>query len=278
MTRSTLSLHFSRNGNGTSLRVERQDPPWRAIRAIPNPSGEALVHLHNVSGGILDGDNLRLDINVAPRAQAQVATVGATRIHRGRTGGTGAQQETVIRVGSDALLEYLPDPVIPFARSRYKQRCEVRLADAAGLIWWETISAGRIAHGERYSFEQLSSETVIYCPQTPLSAERYSLLPNPGFIESPARMGPFLYSATMYVCRVDFALRWRNLEDELNTIAHSLSNTESLWGASTLAQHGVIVRGMACRAYQISQGLHTLWRAAKESIWGRPALFPRKLY
>ncbi len=41
-----LSLRFERE----RFRVERQDPPWKVVRAFPLPGCGALVHLHNVSG------------------------------------------------------------------------------------------------------------------------------------------------------------------------------------------------------------------------------------
>ncbi len=48
------------------MRLGAQEPPWRVIRAFPQDNGAALVHLHNVSGGVLAGDDLHLDIAVGP--------------------------------------------------------------------------------------------------------------------------------------------------------------------------------------------------------------------
>ena len=278
MTCATLSIHFSHEKGGTSFRVLRQEPPWRALRAFPNASGEALVHLHNVSGGVLGGDNLRLEVTLAPHAQAQITTVGSTRVYRHRFGMPDANHVTLFHVGSGALLEYLPEPVIPFARSRFSQKCEIHLSDDAGLIWWETVSAGRIAHGEAFSFDKFSAETAIHSASGPVALERYSLSPKSQAIASPVRMGPFLYSATMYVCRVAGSSRWLALENELNEIARELSGPETCWGASSLVRHGVVVRGMARHAHQVTRGLQSLWQAAKQSIWGRGALLPRKIY
>ena len=66
--------------------VPVQEPPWRAIRAFPNPQHQAVVHLHNVSGGILSGDSLCLSIEAGPSTRVQVTSVGATRIYRQRAG------------------------------------------------------------------------------------------------------------------------------------------------------------------------------------------------
>jgi len=275
---ATLSLHFSLERGGTSLRILRQEPPWRALRAFPNDSGEALVHLHNVSGGILGGDDLRLEVTLAPHAQAQITTVGSTRVYRHRSGMADANHATLLHIGSGALLEYLPDPVIPFALSRFSQKCEVHLCDGAGLIWWETVSAGRVAHGESFSFDNYSAETAIHSASGPVAMERYSLSPKTHAITSAARMGPFLYSATMYVCHTACSSSWLSLENELNEIARELSGPEACWGASSLVRHGVVVRGMARHAHQVTRGLQCLWQAAKQSVWGRGALLPRKIH
>src|ERR1700683_3460772 len=42
----------------TVLRDVAQTPPLRVIRAFPAEDRSALVHMHNVSGGVLGGDKL----------------------------------------------------------------------------------------------------------------------------------------------------------------------------------------------------------------------------
>ena len=64
-----LELRFEASNRRTRLRVDAQDPPWKVIRAFQQANGGALVHLHNVSGGILAGDRLSLRIDVGARAE-----------------------------------------------------------------------------------------------------------------------------------------------------------------------------------------------------------------
>ena len=279
MTQATLSLNFTLCGDRTVLRVPRQEPPWRALRAFPNSSGEALIHLHNVSGGILGGDRLALYATLYPRTQAQISSIGATRVYRARREGLPACQITQLCVGKDALLEYLPDAVIPFAHSRFEQKTHIHLAEGAGLIWWETLSAGRIASGECFAFDHLSVETSIFAGGRPLALERYSLRPKLHELSGPARFGRFLYSSTIYVCRAgENIARWLSLENELNSLGRAMSADGVKWGASALVSGGVVVRGMAQSAQQIGEGLRAMWQTAKQSVWRRPALAPRRIY
>ena len=159
------------------MRVGKQDPPWRAIRGFQNESGESLVHLHNVSGGILGGDLLELQVNLEAGARAQVTSVGATRIYRQKSDGVCAKQTSYFHVAEGALLEYLPDAVIPYADSGFHQEAKFHLAPGAGLIAWEILAAGRTAYGESFSFNEFTSATTIHSPGRLLALERYSLRP-----------------------------------------------------------------------------------------------------
>src|SRR5580693_3531424 len=106
---SNLHLDFEADNTGrTILRVQQQQPPWRVVRGFHTPSGETLAHVHNLSGGILDTDCLSWQVDVGPRAQAQVTSTGATRVYRSRSPDRRASQHLRMNVAADAYLEYLP--------------------------------------------------------------------------------------------------------------------------------------------------------------------------
>ena len=219
-----------------------------------------------------------MDVTLKPKAQAQITTVGATRIHQHRLGRVDAAHTSCCHICEGAMLEFLPDSVIPFANSRFSQNSKIHLADDAGLIWWEIFSAGRLAHNEAFGFERFSTQTSISSTTGPVFIENYSLEPKLRDMTSPTRMGKFLYSASMYVCRADCSSRWLQLENDLNEIARELSGPGTCWGASCLVRHGLLVRGLSQNIHQVTTALNRLWQVAKQSVWGRIALPPRKVY
>ncbi len=158
---ASLWLRFEQSRGETIVRPQEQQPPWRVIRAFPTASGEALAHLHNVSGGILDRDDLRLRIEVGPGAYAQVTTTGATRVYRSRRPEAVATHSTEVSVAAGGSLEYLPDPLILYAGSRFRQKAIVDLAPGATLFWWETIAPGREALGEVFVYDRLASSFEV---------------------------------------------------------------------------------------------------------------------
>ena len=93
---ATLWLRFENSHDATVLRVKQQQAPWRVIRGFPCAAGETLAHLHNVSGGVLDKDDLRLQIEIGPDARAQITTTGATRVYRSRSVDAVSRQQTEV--------------------------------------------------------------------------------------------------------------------------------------------------------------------------------------
>ncbi len=262
------------------MRVYEQRPPLKVIRAFPLPQRGALVHLHNISGGVLGGDQLHLDVTVEPQAYVQLTTTSATRIYRTAAQAATSRQTTEIRVQENALLEYLPDPLIPFAGARYQQQTQLTLAPGAGLFWWETIAPGRSARGELFDYDLLDIGLSITDMERPLALERNRLEPHRRTPASLARLGPYHYFTSFYICKVGLdPACWQQLERELSGIAQQRSQPgETVWGVSTLVAHGLLVRALSLRGSELSAGLLAFWRAARRALYGREALPPRKIY
>jgi urease accessory protein len=276
-----LRLDFERDvlTGQTVLARSHQEAPLKVVRAFAVDHGSALVHLHNVSGGLLGGDRLKLEVNVGANAQVQVTTTGATRIYRSRADAPATSQWNEISVGPQGLLEYLPDAVIPFAGARFSQRSSIQLADGAGLFWWEILAPGREARGEVFEYESVEFKTDLLAEGQLVAAERVRLDPKKRGLASVARLGAHRTWATFYVCRVGLgAAEWIEVEKHLREVLGLLVRTEdALWAISTLSAHGLIVRCAAKCGRGVLPGLQEIWRAAKWRLYGRAAVVPRKV-
>jgi urease accessory protein len=278
---ASLRLDFERVSltGCTVLAASRQDPPLKVVRAFEVEDGATLVHLHNVSGGLLGGDRLELVVNVGRGAQVQITTTGATRVYRPRAEALAVSQSNEIVVAENGLLEYLPDAVIPFAGARFAQRTSIRLAAGAGLFWWEILAPGREARGESFQYESVELKTGLVAAGRLVAAERVRLEPKRRSLASLGRLGGYRTWATFYICRVGLTTpEWLEIESELRGVLDSFSRREdALWGISSLSAHGLIVRCAAKRGRDVLPGLQEVWRAAKWRLYGRASVMPRKV-
>lgn len=256
------------------MRIRRQDPPWKVVRAFG-----PLVHLHNVSGGIVAGDRLALEISVEPGASAQITTTGATRLYRHRPSAVDSEQQIRISVGENGLLEYLPDAVIPFGGSRHKQRTAISLDAGATLFWHEVLAPGRQAMGERFAFERLRVESDVRAAGRQALRESFLLEPGKRLPGAVARMGEHSHIASLYILKAGEPLGfWRRLEERMSEIAEAIQRTTGgIWGATTLVSDGVLVRGLTPTSRSIPAALLEFWGAARLAITGEEAVPPRKV-
>jgi len=283
-----LDLTFSQTANRlqksessrTKLAVTAQRPPLRVIRAFPLVDGGVLTHLHNVSGGILGGDQLTVSACLEESTQVQLTSTGATRLYRHRPGYSDATQITHFQIGQGALLEYLPDPLIPFAGARFRQQTRIELAADAGLFYWEIISPGREAHDELFAYDEVALQLDIVAEGQPIVIERMRLRPASEPLTSRARMGEYRYFGTFYICRVGYSpAEWLKLENKLMALAQQRSNQGTiLWGVSTMPAHGLTIRALSMNSRAISDGLLYFWSVAKQALYGAEAVPPRKVY
>lgn len=264
----------------TCLTLCEQTPPLRAVHAFPLAHGAALLHLHNVSGGVLGADRYTLAVEVGPLARVQLTTTGATRLYRSRPGVPPAQQHNFIRIQQGGLFEYLPDQLIPFAGSRYQQITHFELAEEAGLFWWETIAPGRLARGESFAYDLLQFETEILANGLPIASERFRLEPRCSTLSFPVRLGTYFYHTSFFVCRVGLPDgHWQELEQELTRLAlHLTQPDEIVWGVSTLTAHGLLIRAASRKGHQIAPGLLAFWQSAKRALYNEEVVPPRKVY
>ena len=259
------------------LNVIDQQPPLKVIRAFETVDHGALVHLHNVSGGVLGGDHLSLAVEIEPHARAQLTTTSATRLYRNRNTDTEAVQLQNIQLAENSLLEMLPDPIIPFQGSVYRQQTRIELGENAGLFWWETVAPGREARGEIFEYASLTLKTEIWAGRFPIALEAAHLRPESKPLSALIRLGKYRYFSTFYICHTGIASsRWSSLESELRT---SISvPEETILGVSTLVKRGLVVRILSNNGRSIPPIQAAIWNIARQALYGQKGVLPRKIY
>jgi urease accessory protein len=143
-------------------RVERQyhRAPLHIYRPIyldPGRPDMAFIFVLQSGDGLVQGDRYRVDVDCAPGSAGHVTTLAATNVFAARQ--NFATQLVNLRAGAGAVLEYLPEPVVPFRGSRLFQRISVTADPEATVILGETLLPGRVAHDEAHVYDLYWAET-----------------------------------------------------------------------------------------------------------------------
>jgi urease accessory protein len=146
----------------------------------------AWIYTSTYGGGLVDGDRIVLDVDIGPGAAAFVSTQASTKVYRSAEG-TGAELNA--RVGADGLLVVMPDPVVCFAASRYRQVQIFDLAPTADLAVVDWLSSGRHVSGERWAFDEYTAHLRARVAGTPIVHDALALCGEDGDVRQ--RMGRF---------------------------------------------------------------------------------------
>lgn len=122
-------------------------------------AGVLLTQVVNPTAGILAGDRLESEIAVEPGAALLVTTPSASRVFRMHDGAAECRQH--FAVTEKGWLEVTPEPLVPHRGSRYRQITTIDVRGDGALFFVDQLTPGRVAHGERWSWDKLCLELSV---------------------------------------------------------------------------------------------------------------------
>lgn len=216
----------------------RQRVPLRVIRPFyPEGEGPAHLYLLNATAGILEGDQLEISLRLEKGTHAVVTMPAATRVHPAPSGE--ARQRTSLSVGPGATLEYLAEPVLPYAGAGFHQTTEIFLEEHATLFYADLLGPGRLGRGELFAYRFYENQLRIVDPEGVIVQERFRLAPSECPLQQIGVMEGFSHLGTLYLFCPEPA------REALLTAFRSVERVDLFWGATLLSRRGLAVRALA---------------------------------
>ena len=271
-----LDLGLSRRAGVTRVHRHYQRGPLHLFRPIYLDDGRpdmAFLYVQQSGDGLVQGDRYRVDIDCEPGSATHVTTQAATNVFRARQ--NFASQLVNLWVGAGAVLEYLPDPVVPFRGSRLFQRVCVTVDPEATVILGETLLPGRVAHDEAHVYDVYWSETEIRRPDGALVFADVLRL-SPGTGESPTTIG--VLGAHSVVAAL-YVISGRTHPAEVVAAMRTAlaAHIDVLAGASELPSGcGAAARILGPTSKAVRAALTSVWNTARVEVLGVPAPDLRK--
>ncbi len=202
--RGYLNLGFELDAGGKSILRELDR---RAPLIVPQElyfdeklPGMPCVYILSSGGPNIDGDRYMQNITVGSGAMAWVSTGAATKLAGMKYNYSGMIQNIVLR--ENAYLEYLPEPIIPHASTRFI--CDTRMCvdPTATVLYSEIYMGGRKYYGggELFNFDILSVCSHGERPDgEQLFREKFIIRPDEGHIRDCGVMGKYDIFANVIV-------------------------------------------------------------------------------
>jgi urease accessory protein len=267
----TLDLVFRRERDATMLASRRFTLPLQALEPTRCGDGSLYLLLLNPTGGILGGDSLATTIRLEAGAHAILSTPSAARIYAAGKELSLIDTKIILRQG--AILEYLPDHLIPHPGAAVRQSISIAMEPRAGLILYDAFAAGRIGRGERWRFREMALSAAVTRADKPVHLSRLSLVPARDDLDRPGWFEGWNYCATMLVVADDFA-DWDGLSVTLGAALDSRPGVSG--GASRLGAGGCVARFLTRTATDLTRTTATLWKIARQAMFGLPPFDLRK--
>lgn len=268
--KAALELRFEQRDAGTVLADCRHQGPLRVQKAL-YPEGPDLcqvIVLHPPSG-IVGGDELQLHVHLEAQSLVQMTTPGAGKIYG--SCGPFASQTVNLRVGHNAVMEWMPQETIIFDAARARIQTHVNLSTVSTFFGWDIYCLGRSASGERFTLGQVDVGYRIERDGEPFWIERGRFMGNDPLLHSPVGLDGKSICGTLM-------LSYPAIDSQATEIlakCREITTDENADYAITYLPGLLMARYLGHSAEAARHWFMALWQQLRPAYLGRPALIPR---
>lgn len=267
---AALELGFATEGGATRLARRAHRGPFVVQRPF-FPEGREVCHVYllHPPGGLVGGDELRLDLQVGDGAHTLVTTPAAGKAYR--TLGPAARQTQALTVRPGGALEWLPQETILYDGCNLELDTRVDLGTGARFFGAETIVFGLPARAEPFARGSCRQAFELRRDGVPLLVERGRF--DAGAAMQQACWG--LAGATVLTLIVAAPALDPSAVEAVRALAAGLGPDEQA-GATVLGDGDVLViRHLAGRAERARAFVQAAWSLVRPALFGRAAVAPR---
>ncbi|KAI4351145.1 hypothetical protein L6164_005528 [Bauhinia variegata] len=151
------------DGRSTPIRCLSKYPLKFIIpRKVGSSKTDAVwIYMLTYGGGVVSGDRISCKLSVGDACTAVLTTQASTKVYKSM-GSKCSEQILEARVGSNALLAIIPDPVTCFSTARYSQKQVFNVSKDSSLVIVDWITSGRHERGEKWDFDLYKSTNNIF--------------------------------------------------------------------------------------------------------------------
>lgn len=229
------------------------------------------MYLLHPPGGLVLGDELRIDVHADSNSHALVTTPSAGKVYGVKNGVEKQQQRIALHIAADACLEWLPQETIVFNGANALLQSDIQLQRGAKLVFWDIVCFGRPASQLGFDSGECTQMIRITRDGIPLLIERNqvrgggALQTSSWGLSGHNSMGTF--AMTLHTGREQRQELTEMLEQTIVPGTHA-------WGL-TQKDDLFIARYLGDSAGHCRRGFELLWQRLRPLMIDKPAVSPR---
>jgi len=262
-----LRIELGCDSGRTVITRQRSRPPLQTFGLQDaDRYGGGYLQIINPCGGLFEGDTAEVEVSLQRAAHLYLTTQAATKVYPTEHGEV-TRQHVRFRVACGAILEYFPQPLMPFARAMYAQETSVQVESGGVCLVAEVLAPGRVARGERFAYHMVRSRVEGWVDDRLALFDQLMLQPEQNSYTGLGVLDGKAYLATLYVLTSQGFDPWipgwnRRLTEQYG---------ECL-GITALAHGGLMARLLGQTGQEMLRRLDVVHRLIRQEGLGLPPL------
>ncbi len=263
---ATLDLGFARDQDTTRLIKREHFGPLRVQKAL-YPEQPSVCHtiLIHPPGGVVGGDELRIQAHVAEHAHAFLTTPGAAKWYR--SNGYVSQQVLKLQAEKNSVIEWMPQETILFNQADVKLHSDITLAEHANYIGCEILCFGRTASGEQFNQGRLRQRLSIVRDKKLIWHEQGCLIGGSKAMSSPLGLAGYSVCASLIAVGASTSAELINAVREA---VQACTGDTGKWGVTQM-KSVISVRYLGHSSEVARAVMLAAWKIVRPAVCAQPA-------
>lgn len=194
-------------------------------------------YLIQLGGGYIEGEYYENYLKMKDDSRAVITTQASNKVYKSENG-IPSKQYSRIKVGENAVMEYINDSVILYKDAVYEQKTDIFLKESSTFIYTDGITAGWSPDGKNFQYTSTRMKTKIFIDNELVYFDNLKLVPSQYDVQDFGILEGYKNFGTMIVAdrRID-----RDIIKEIRERIENL-NLDIKFGISSLETKGFIIR------------------------------------
>lgn len=269
IAQTQLSARFAVSQQRTMMVQKYHTAPLKIAKVFQFEPNQLAVYIMDSSPGIMAGDQYQLNWRLDEGAHVYITNQSYTKLHPSKN--NPSTQTMNIWVDKHAVLEYFPEPVMPYKDSDFTSVNEVRLEQDGTIIMAEVLCPGRTFHGEVFAYHSYINRLKVFYSDELIYYSSQKIKPSEQSLRVLGSWGNQTYLGNLMVfsdlLRPDHIVEMRSILE---------AHPKVYSGVTLTYKHGLLVSMLGSKVAEVQALIKRIWDCIRKQLLLLPPLMVRK--